>query len=153
MKFHQWPGYISKELMTSGKALQSYTVTIHDLRSVLAWFLLKSTAFCKENILSTSSKLLHPDTSLVQAPNHFLLCTHPRHQNHRASMMAKQLRHLIHSVSHNPRCLGFFPARNKAKATVNLTSPTYSWYYRMKVPALTVFWTFNICNEKISPSW
>lgn len=116
MKFYQRPGYISKELRSSGKALHNYTVTIHDLCSVLAWFLLKSTRFCKENILSTSSKLLHPETSLVQHPTSSCPALTPKHQKDkvtsgRASIMRKLLQHLIYLVSLNSSSVLFFSGK------------------------------------------
>lgn len=139
-KCHQWPEYISKELMSSGKALHSYTVTIHDLRSVLAWFLLKSTRCCKENILSTSSKLLHPETRLVLHPTSFCPVLTPKHQkykisNGRASITGKLLQHPIYLVSHNSRFFFLFQA-SKQEAAVCTTCPTYSCYNCVKVLCL-----------------
>lgn len=104
--------------MSSGKALHSYTVTIHDLCWVLAWFLLKSTRCCKENILSTLSKLLHPKTSLVQHPTSFCPVLTPKHQkynifNGRASITGKLLQHLIYLVSLNSRIFFLFQASKK----------------------------------------
>lgn len=151
----QWPGYISKELMTSGKALQSYTVTIHDLCSVLAWFLLKSTAFCKENILSTSSKLLHPETSLVQAPNLFLPCTHAQTSKIQGFHDGKAMVTPNNLGSLNSRSVfwGFFRQEMKEKQLLILLvlpiAATTVWKFLHSLFSESLIF----CNEKIRPSW